>query len=55
MARYARVYPKDSQPVQKIVINFESFEDVKLFAELIGQNLTKKPILFGFHIRKNKI
>ena len=45
---------KDSLPVQKIVINFESFEDVKLFAELIGQNLTKKTNSIWFPYKKKQ-
>ena len=45
---------KDKQPVQKIVINFESFKDVDLFAELIDQNLTKKTNSIWFPYKKKQ-
>ena len=33
---------KDKQPVQKIVVNFETHEDVQEFAKLTGYTLTNK-------------
>ena len=32
----------DLMPIQQIIINFESREDIKKFAKLVGQNLTYK-------------
>lgn len=33
---------EDLRPIQRIVVNFESFDDVQKFAELVNQKLTNK-------------
>ena len=33
---------EDKQAVQKIIVNFEKYEDVERFAKLVGYKLTKK-------------
>ncbi len=33
---------EDKEPIQRIVLNFEFYEDVKKFSELIGQNITPR-------------
>lgn len=33
---------EDREPVQRITINFASLDDVRRFAELIGQRVTKQ-------------
>jgi hypothetical protein len=46
----------DAQPCQKIVVNFETPDDVQAFAELVGYALTSKSrsIWFPFRDRKNR-
>ncbi len=34
-------HQEDLQPVQQIIVSFEKYEDVKKFAELLGQNVTE--------------
>ena len=45
---------ENKQPVQKIIVSFESFEDVEKFAELVGYKLTKKSKSIWFPFRKNR-
>jgi hypothetical protein len=46
----------DAQPVQKIVVNFASPEDVQTFARLVGYDLTPKSrsIWFPYRERVNR-
>ncbi len=46
----------DAQPVQKIVVNFATHEDVAAFAKLVGYTLTPKSrsIWFPFRDRTNR-
>lgn len=43
---------KDLKPIQKIVVSFETEEDVRIFAEMTGYKITKKTKSIWFPFRK---
>lgn len=43
---------ENKEPCQKIVVNFQTYEDVKDFAELLGFNVTKKTKSIWFPIKE---
>jgi len=43
---------KDKEAIQKIIVNFETYEDVLKFAELIGFKVTKKTKSIWFPIKE---
>jgi hypothetical protein len=43
---------KDKEPCQKIIVNFETYEDVLMFAKFLNFNVTKKTKTIWFPIKE---